>query len=112
MLFFSLSPSEGFQHSPAKGCPENKKEGGGGLPACLRPRSSNPGLFALLTLLVIPVFIFVGLLIYACLPRAPVCEPVPVCPPAPMCPAPAPVVYYAEPCAMPCAAATPPMGCF
>jgi hypothetical protein len=75
------------------------------------PSSSNPGLFALLTLLVIPVFIFVGLLIYACLPRAPVCEPVPVCPPAPVCPPPAPVVYYAEPCAMPCAAPTP-AGCF
>jgi hypothetical protein len=66
------------------------------------PSSRNPGLFALLTLLVIPVAIFVGLLIYACLPRAPVCEPVPMCPPAPVCPAPAPVVYYAEPCAMPC----------
>lgn len=64
---------------------------------------SNPGLFALLTLLVIPVAIAVGLLIWCCLPRAPVCEPMPVCPPAPMCPPAAPVVYYAEPYAVPCA---------
>jgi hypothetical protein len=65
------------------------------------PSSSNPALFALLTLLVIPLAIFVGLLIYACLPRVPVCEPVPMCPPAPVCQAPAPVMYY-EPCATPC----------
>ena len=56
-------------------------------------RSSNPGLLALLTLLIIPVAIGLALLFWcACRPQKPVCQPcMPVC-----CPQ-----YITEPVCMP-----------
>ena len=47
-------------------------------------------------MLVIPVALILGLFVWCCLQKEPVCCPVPVCTPAPAC-------YFPEPtCAMPC----------
>ena len=44
----------------------------------------------------IPVALILGLFVWCCLQKGPVCCPVPVCTPAPAC-------YFHEPtCAMPC----------